>query len=652
MAVHGPASVRARFTTGAVAGVGGVLRPRQEAASGGWMTAGRCGPTVRSVVGAGSERRTGVGGSWPDVVLALAVGVIQVVGATHFAGSHEAHSRQVDGFGLILLVATPLALVVRRRWPVHVYAVAFAATVTYQAFGYVAGPEWLGLIVAFVTVMLAGYPRTAVVVLFAAYVWSQWLPPLAGTGHAPSLGLALGVPAWLLVLVGAAGWLRLRRLRAAESARLRQEEVRRRVSEERLGIARELHDVLAQNISLINVQAATTLFQLNGADDRAVRAGLATIKEVSHETLLALRSVLGALRDGGDAPEAPAPSISRLDDLVGRVAALGVIARVEQRGAARPLPPGVDLAAYRILQEALTNVARHAATTTARAEVAYGDADLVVRVDDDGRCVPRSSPGPAIAGHDRARHRARRRLQAGPRPGGGFRVPRPAAPRRGGMIRVLLADDQALVRAGFASLLATQADIEVVGEAADGEQAVRQADGSGARRRPHGHPDAGRGRPRRHQGDRGRRPARRCAGRDPDDLRSRRLCVRGHLQRRQRVPGQGHRARGAASGRCGWSPPGRAAVARRDPPLIAEFASRARAAPAPHLDHLTEREREITALVAEGLSNDEIAARLYLSPATAKTHVNRAMTKLGARDRAQLVVFAYQSGLVRPGWSG
>jgi DNA-binding NarL/FixJ family response regulator len=88
--------------------------------------------------------------------------------------------------------------------------------------------------------------------------------------------------------------------------------------------------------------------------------------------------------------------------------------------------------------------------------------------------------------------------------------------------------------------------------------------------------------------------------------------------------------------------------------LISEFASRAQRPNRPFgqsLDQLTEREREITALVAEGLSNDEIAARLFLSPATAKTHVNRAMTKLGARDRAQLVVFAYQSGLARPGWS-
>ena len=85
--------------------------------------------------------------------------------------------------------------------------------------------------------------------------------------------------------------------------------------------------------------------------------------------------------------------------------------------------------------------------------------------------------------------------------------------------------------------------------------------------------------------------------------------------------------------------------------LIAEFAARPEPPPAPTLEPLTDREREVTALVAAGLSNDEIAERLYLSTATAKTHVSRAMTKLGARDRAQLVVFAYESGLARPGWA-
>lgn len=373
------------------------------------------------MTGAGGARRIGLLTSWPDVALALAVGVVQVVGATRLAGPHEPHARQIDALGLILLLATPLALVVRRRWPIRVYGVAFVACVTYQAFGYVIGPDWLGFVVAFVTVIMAGHHRIAVTVLLADYVVSQWLPPLLGTGHAPGTAISLAVLAWLLVLFGAVEGVRWRRMRAVAAARLRQEEERRWVSEERLRIARELHDVLAQNISLINVQAATTLFQLDGGDERAVRA-LATIKEVSHETLLALRSVLGVLREDGDAPRTPAPSISRLDDLVGRVASLGVTARVERRGTARPLPPGVDLAAYRIMQEALTNVARHAGTPAARVEVVYGDDDLVMQVDDDGPVRAAVARGTGITGMTERAAALGGELQAGPRPEGGFRV--------------------------------------------------------------------------------------------------------------------------------------------------------------------------------------------------------------------------------------
>jgi signal transduction histidine kinase len=383
------------------------------------------------VTGAGNDRRSLVAIPVLDVALAIAVGVVQVAGTAMIAAHSEPHAHHLNALGLILLAATPVALLLRRRWPVQVYAIALTASVTYQAIGYPPGPEWLGLLIAFVTVIMAGYRRIGVALIFADYVLSQWLPPLLGTGSAPPLALALSVPAWLLVVFGTAEWLRLRRIRAAESARLRREESRRQVTEERLRIARELHDVLAQNISLINVQAATTLFQvdgtdgLGGADERAVRA-LATIKEVSHETLLALRSVLGALRydsNGSESPRAPAPSIGRLGDLVARVVTMGVTAQVEQRGPIRLLPPSVDLAAYRILQEALTNVARHSEATTARVQVTYGDADLVVQVDDDGK-QQRSAfvPGTGITGMTERATALGGNLEAGPKLDGGFRV--------------------------------------------------------------------------------------------------------------------------------------------------------------------------------------------------------------------------------------
>ncbi|WBB97865.1 response regulator transcription factor [Solwaraspora sp. WMMA2080] len=222
------------------------------------------------------------------------------------------------------------------------------------------------------------------------------------------------------------------------------------------------------------------------------------------------------------------------------------------------------------------------------------------------------------------------------------------------MIRVLLVDDQVLVRAGFRALLAAEGDIEVVGEAGDGAQAVRLA---------------GQTRPDvvlmdiRMPGVDGLTATRQIAA-DPR-LSEVRIIVLTTFELDEYV-GEALRAGAAgflvkntqpaeliqgvrvvAAGDGLLSP----SVTRR---VIEQFAARTAAPAAPRrlaeLTELTEREREVVALVGTGLSNDEIAARLVVSPATAKTHVSRAMVKLGARDRAQLVVFAYEAGLVRPGW--
>jgi DNA-binding NarL/FixJ family response regulator len=222
------------------------------------------------------------------------------------------------------------------------------------------------------------------------------------------------------------------------------------------------------------------------------------------------------------------------------------------------------------------------------------------------------------------------------------------------MITVLLADDQALVRAGFRALLNAEPDIEVVAEAADGVEAVRLAhetapdvvlmdirmpgvDGLEATRRIAAEPALA-----------GTRVVILTTFElDEYVFEALRTGASGFLVKDTEPVELLRGIRAVAAGDALLSP----SVTRR---VIGEFAtagSRSRpAAPPPELELLTEREREVMVLVAEGLSNDEIAARLVISPATAKTHVSRTMVKLGARDRAQLVVYAYEAGLIRPGW--
>jgi DNA-binding NarL/FixJ family response regulator len=219
------------------------------------------------------------------------------------------------------------------------------------------------------------------------------------------------------------------------------------------------------------------------------------------------------------------------------------------------------------------------------------------------------------------------------------------------VIRVVLADDQALVRAGFRALLDAQDDVEVVGEASSGDEAVAitrrlvpdvvlmdirmpGSDGLHATRRIG----------EDHELDRVRIVILTTFELDEYVFEAVRAGASGFLVKDTEPVELLRAVRAVAAGDALLSP----SVTRR---LIEAFATHSKSLePSDDLRRLTNREREVMALVARGLTNDEIAEQLYVSPATAKTHVNRAMTKLGARDRAQLVVVAYETGLVRAGW--
>jgi signal transduction histidine kinase len=369
-------------------------------------------------------------GALPVFVIPLLVGLIQVVGSTG-AGRHMHYPAvTLDAPGYAMLVAGPAALLARRRLPVTALAVVLALTDGYLLRGYVFGPVFLSLVVAIVAAVSAGRRTGAWIVTGAGFALLNALGVLVPFGPFQlkdwSAAHALVTLTWLLLILTGAELVRIRSERAAESRRTRAEEERRRASEERLRIARELHDVLAHNISMINVQAGVALHLIDERPEQA-RTALAAIKEASKEALSEVRSVLGVLRQvDEDAPRAPTAGLARLEELVSRARAAGITVHTRTDGGPYPLPAGIDLAAFRIVQEALTNVTRHAGPgVTVTVRVTYGDGELRLEIEDDGRGAPGDLPGggDGLPGMRERVAALGGDIVAGPRPGtGGFRV--------------------------------------------------------------------------------------------------------------------------------------------------------------------------------------------------------------------------------------
>ena len=361
-------------------------------------------------------------------VLLLAAAALVQVGGPMIAAQHQADYEAPPPVGVALLVLGVAAVPFRLAYPVAALLTAGGATLAYASLDYAKGPIFFSLIVTFGNAVLSGHRRVAIATLIAGYVGFLWLGPALGRGEPPSLGGALALAAYLTVLYTACELIRNRQERARDLERAKADTLQRQIANERLAIARELHDVVAHNMSLINLQAGVALHVNDDIPD-PTREALQTIKTASKEALIELRSILGVLRhadDGDIAPRAPAPGLATVDELVARANAAGVEVTLAVDVDPRDLPRPVDMAAYRIIQEALTNVARHADPPVATVTVHRADDTLVVSITDTGSGHRRGEPLPRGGnGLPGMRERAASvggSLVAGPRLGAGFAV--------------------------------------------------------------------------------------------------------------------------------------------------------------------------------------------------------------------------------------
>ena len=392
--------------------------------------------------------------------------------------------------------------------------------------------------------------------------------------------------------------------------------------------------MIAHAVSVIVIQATAAEGMLDVNPERA-REPLASVQESGRQALGELRRLLAVLRPDV-APYAalsPQPRLRDLDALAVPLREAGLTVDVHIEGAVLDIPPGVDLAAYRIVQEALTNVLKHADARVADVAVRCLSERIDIEVIDDGTGA--ISPANGTHGLIGMRERAAAyagELYFGHHSGGGHVVERPQSAEQP-VIRTLIADDQALVRDGFALILESQPDIEVVGQAADGREAVQA-----------------------------------CGELRPDVvLMDVRMPVMDGIEATRQITAQGasrvlmlttfdldtyiysaflagasgflvehvcrseliHAVGTVAQGETLVAP----AITRR---LVEEFVRRPHPGQSPaQLDVLTSREVEILALIGRGYSNSEIAAELFLAEATVKTHVSRIFAKLNLRDRVQ-----------------
>ncbi|MEU7072411.1 sensor histidine kinase [Streptomyces narbonensis] len=349
----------------------------------------------------------------------IAVGVAVALVITGLSGRRAAAGMDLVGFGL--LAAGGLALGARGRAPVTVLTVSGLCAVGYQAAGFdVPAVAYLFAVYAAVRSGHRVQTIAASVVVLVLLPLAALASGLHDTGEAFAQARGALEIAWLIAAGAAGEALRQAERRAEEAERTREETARRRADEERLRIARELHDSLTHQISVIKVQAEVAV-HVARKQGREVPTSLLAIQEAGREASRELRATLEALRDDDTTPPR---GLDDIPELVERARAFGLEATLTVQGRPHGMPAAVERTVYRIVQESLTNVARHADAATASVRIDCRPDVLAVRVDDDGRAAPGSAPSPGL-GLLGMRERVTAlggRLRAEPRNGGGFTV--------------------------------------------------------------------------------------------------------------------------------------------------------------------------------------------------------------------------------------
>jgi signal transduction histidine kinase len=352
------------------------------------------------------------------VGVAVAIALIEITNLFVVAGPDHHDVATVS-----LLIASALPLVFWRRAPFAVSLVIAAVTIALAVFDM---PHLgLGMLAAVFAVALWSGPRARKASLCLLLVGVPVVPLLTNDASSIPKNIAFYAAAWIFgaLLRERRTYTQVLEQRMQELEREREEKAALAAEAERTRIARELHDVLTHSVSVMVIQAQAA--QAAADDPEQVAGALTRIETVGKESLVELRRLLQRLRTDDETPlHAPAPGLAQLDELLGEVRAAGLDVSLALDGEARPLPASVDLSAYRIVQEALTNTLRHAGTVATQVVLRYRPDEFALEVRDDGRAQP---AGPSGAGHGLAGMRERVALVGGTLvaedlPGGGFRV--------------------------------------------------------------------------------------------------------------------------------------------------------------------------------------------------------------------------------------